>query len=489
VNQTPIVLGGINARYAHTAFGLRYLWSNLGPLRSRAEIREFTIQQPPLEIAESLLEGDPRIVGLGVYIWNVDLATRVVQTLKAVRPDVAVVIGGPEVSYEYEGTPIFEAADYLIRGEGDCAFAELAEALLAGRPPEGKLIDPPPPDTAALRLPYGAYTDEDLDHRVVYVEASRGCPFRCEFCLSSLDDRVRLFPLEPLLASMQRLLDRGARHFKFIDRTFNLRRDRVEAILRFFLDRWREGMQLHFEMVPDRLGPEMLDWLARFPPGGLHLEVGIQTFNPESQAAISRRQDLQRTEQTLEFLRSRTGAILHADLIAGLPGETWETFGEGFSRLVALRPQEIQVGILKRLKGTPIARHTESSGLVFAGHAPYEILKTDRLDFDRMQRIRRFARYFDLYYNSGNFPESLDLLWKAGSSPFDAFMRLSDALWAATGKTHELSLARQAQHLHDFLLETRRYSAETVAEAVRRDFRRLPGRKDRLEFLARPEKV
>ncbi len=482
--ETPIILATVNARYIHTAFGLRYLWSNLGSLRERAIIREFTAETPPFEIAEALLAGNPRIIGFGVYIWNVAHTTAVVQVIKAVRPETVVVIGGPEVSHEYEGTPIFSAADYLIRGEGDLAFAELARAVLEGRPPGEKVIAPPLPDIAALALPYDAYTDEDLARRVVYVEASRGCPFQCEFCLSSLDKRVRDFPLQPFLAALDRLIERGARRFKFIDRTFNLRRDRVEAILDFFLDRWHDGMQVHFEMVPDRMPPALLEHLARFPAEGLHLEVGIQTYNPESQVAISRRQDLEKTEANLRFLRERTGARIHADLIAGLPGESWESFAAGFDRLVAVGPPEIQVGILKRLRGTPIARHAGPRRMVFSPDPPYEVLQTDLLDFGQMQRIRRFARYFDLYYNSGNFPRSLELLWRARPSAFDAFMALSDSLWAATGKTHELSLARRAEHLHDFLIDAGVDPPETVAAAIRDDFHRLPGRKDRLDFLA-----
>lgn len=484
MDRHPIVLATVNARYAHTAFGLRCLWSNLGPLREQAAIREFTLNQPPSDIAEALLAEDPRIIGFGVYIWNVSVLTPVVQAIKAVSPEVVLVLGGPEVSHEYDGTPIFESADYLIRGEGDEAFAELAQAVLYGRAPAGKVIEPPLPDLARLQLPYEAYSDEDIARRVVYVEASRGCPFRCEFCLSSLDKQVRDVPLEPLLASLQRLMDRGARQFRFIDRTFNLRKDRVAAVLDFFRARGRDDLRVHFEIVPDRLAPEMLEWIARFPPGALHLEVGIQTFNPAAQAAISRRQDLQKSEETLHFLRHKAGALIHADLIAGLPEEPWESFAAGFNRLVALAPQEIQVGILKRLKGTPIARHADSGDLVFSRQPPYEVLRTRWLDFAQLQRIKRFARYFDLYYNSGNFPASLPLLWRTRPSAFDGFMALSDSLWTATGRTHEIPLPRLAHHLHDCLVQAGVDAPETIADAIDRDYHRLPGRKDRLEFLA-----
>ncbi|MBI4559420.1 MAG: DUF4080 domain-containing protein [Candidatus Hydrogenedentes bacterium] len=479
-----MTLTTINARYTHTSFGLRYLWANLGALREQAVVREFALNQPAGEIAEALLADDPKIIGLGVYIWNVAPITQVVQIIKAVRPETVVVIGGPEVSYEYEGTELFAAADFLVRGEGDIAFAELAVKLLNGRRPAERVVSEPHPDLCRVALPYDAYTDKDLSQRITYVEASRGCPFSCEFCLSSLEDRVREFPLDAFLAAMQRLMDRGARNFTFVDRTFNLRAQRVERILRFFLDRWREGMRLHFEIMPDRLAPSVLDLLAQFPPGGLHLEVGIQTFNVEAQTAISRRQDMAKTEQNLKFLRTRTGATIHADLIVGLPGESMESFGEGFNRLIALAPQEIQVGILKRLKGTPITRHTETHELAFSPQPPYEVLQTDLIDYAQMQRLKRFARYFDLYYNSGNFPKALPLLWRSRPTAFRAILELSDYIWTATGRTHEFPLAQLAEYLYTFLIQAGSDAPDIIADTINADFHRLPGRKDRLRFLA-----
>lgn len=478
----PILLATINARYSHTAIGLRWLWANLGNLREQAAIREFTLDQPPLVIAERLLAGNPRIVGLGVYIWNVTLATQVVQAIKGVRPETVVVIGGPEVSHEYEETPLFAHADYLVCGEGERAFAEIARAVLEGQSPAEKVVPAALLDPASLVLPYDDYTDEDIAQRQLYVEASRGCPFECEFCLSALESRVREFPLEAFLDALGRLIVRGARRVNFVDRTFNLKPKRVEAILRFLLANWRDGLQAHFEIVPDRLHPDVLELLARFPAEGLHLEAGIQSFDANVQAAISRRQNLERTIENLHALRTRTGALLHADLVAGLPGETWESFADGFDRLIALRPHEIQVGILKRLKGAPIARHTKPHAMVFSTTPPYEILQTDRLSFGQLQRLKRFARYFDLYYNAGEFNEGLDLLWHASESPFDMFMRFSDYIWASTGRTHEFALVKQVRLLHDFLILEEAAPPEEIARRLEQDFRRKPGRKDKLEL-------
>lgn len=470
--MSDIVLATLNAKYIHASFGLRYLRANLGELRSRSRLEEFIINQRPLEIAEKILVHEPRIVGLGVYIWNVTPTTELVALLKKVRPDLIVVLGGPEVSHETDQQEIVRLADYTITGEGDLAFAALCRELLAGQAPSGKVIAAPLPDLASLALPYDEYTDDDIAHRLIYVEVSRGCPFSCEFCLSSLDVPVRQFPLEPFLASLDRLLARGVRHFKFVDRTFNLNLAVSRRILEFFLARLEPGLFLHFEMVPDRLPPELRELIARFPAGQMQLEVGIQTFNADVATLISRRQNYERLEDNLRYLRAHTGVHLHADLIAGLPGETLESFAAGFDRLVALGPQEIQVGILKRLRGTPIVRHDETWGMVYSPLPAYELLRNRLLDFSTMQRLRRFARYWDLIGNSGNFVETTLLLWRDGESPFAAFAELSEWVESVEGRHHGIALVTLMERLLEFLTTRRGLPAADVAGALWRDFQR-----------------
>ena len=424
--MADIVLTTLNAKYIHAAFGLRYLLANLGDLKSRACLVEFDIQQQPLDVVEVLLARRPEIVGFGVYIWNVAQTTQVIATLKRVRPDLTVILGGPEVSFEVEAQEIVRLADYVITGEADLEFAGICAQLLAGHSPPQKIIAAEPPDLNRLTLPYDLYTEDDVAHRVIYVEASRGCPFSCEFCLSSLDIPVRQFPLPALLDALQRLLDRGVKQFKFVDRTFNLSIGVSKTILQFFHERHRPGQFVHFEMIPDRLPDSLRDVIARFAPGALQFEVGIQTFNPEVSRLISRRQDYDKLADNFHFLRGQTGVHVHADLIVGLPGESVESFAAGFDRLVALDPQEIQVGILKRLRGTSIIRHDAEWQMVYNPDPPYEILRNKLIDFATMQRLRRFARYWDLVGNSGNFVETTPLIWGATASPFAAFLRWSD---------------------------------------------------------------
>src|SRR5260221_12717318 len=217
-----IVLSTLNAKYIHASFGLRYLMANLGTLQSRAELVEFDINQRPADIAEILLASNPKIIGLGIYIWNVAPATEVVALIKRVRPEIRVVLGGPEVSYETESQAIVQLADYVITGEADLKFAEVCRQLLAGDTPASKIVPAELPDFSQLALPYDLYDERDVAHRIIYVEASRGCPFTCEFCLSSLYIPLRQAPLPRFLDHLERLLERGVKQFKFVDRTFNL---------------------------------------------------------------------------------------------------------------------------------------------------------------------------------------------------------------------------------------------------------------------------
>jgi len=520
LNVADIVLTTLNAKYIHTAFGLRHLLANLGPLRPRVCLVEFDINQRPLDIAEALLARNPKIIGFGIYIWNVVPTIEVIAAVKRVRPDIKIILGGPEVSYETENQPIVQLADHVITGEADLKFAEVCTQLLERRSPtrlDGacdsehagpeagaplpKIIPAELPDFSQIVLPYDLYTDDDIAHRIIYVEASRGCPFTCEFCLSSLDIPVRQVPLAALLEQLQRLLDRGVKQFKFVDRTFNLNVDISKAILEFFLERCQPGHFFHFEMIPDRLPETLREVIAKFPPGALQFEVGVQTFNEAVGAAIKRRQNYDRLEDNFRFLRSQTGVHIHADLIAGLPGETLESFAAGFDRLIALGPQEIQVGILKRLRGTPIVRHDAEWRMIYNPHPPYEILQNRLIDFATMQRLRRFARYWNLAGNSGNFVESTPLIWGVAQvsdlcenkndftdqrsvprSPFHAFLPLSEWLHARTGRTDSIALVRLMELLFEFLTGELRLDARQVAETMWRDYQR-GGRHDKPSFL------
>ena len=531
-----ILLATINAKWIHPSLALRLLKANLGELENRCEIIEFALRQPLREKIEPILAAGPLILGLSVSIWNHAATLELLAELEkrwktASRP--VIVLGCPEVSHLPPEAAIFRYANYAVRGEGETAFRELCERITeSGRqkPAEHCInIYAEPVQLAEIKSAYHWYTDEELRKKLIYVEASRGCPFNCAFCLSAAKSApqsaaapaaVREFPLEQFIAEMADLIRRGTRTFKFLDRTFNLDINRARRIMEFFLDKIGEyesfrgnrylssitikqdyngrryygnefiqeikptdelasaagpstrgnlthppaktmlqkiiavksnggPFTIHFEMVPSRFPPELRETLARFPPGTLRLEIGIQTLNGEVSARIGRPANPQRELETLRFLREKTNAIIHADLIAGLPGEDLASFGTGFDRLCAalyavqgpagaVRPlAEIQLGILKLLPGAPIVRYRETFGMRYSPAPPYEIMETADLPAADLDRIKNFARFWELIVNRGllDFPPPREPPAGAESAPvFHRFMALSDALLARFGR-------------------------------------------------------
>ncbi|MBF0096223.1 MAG: DUF4080 domain-containing protein [Magnetococcales bacterium] len=464
-----IVLVALNARYQHSAFGLRYLLANLAELRPQATLLEFEQSDLMEEVAEAIAQQQPRIIGLSVYIWNVEAVRRLLRLLKCIAPHWPVVLGGPEVSHETAEQSWLALADYVICGEGEEAFVALCRSILAGTPPPEKILHPPLPDLERLVLPYAEYSTQDIAQRVIYVERARGCPYRCAFCLSALDERVRLLPRQKFLQAMADLLARGVRQFKFVDRTFNLALEESVAILDFFRAHLDLGLFIHLEMVPDRLPLPLRALIVQFPPGTLQFEVGIQSFNPEVQARIDRRWQRAESLANLRWLVEESGVHLHTDLIIGLPGESLASFADGFDQLLAINPQEIQVGILKRLRGAPIARYSAEFAMVYNPDPPYDLLANDQLDFLLLRRLKRFARYWDLFGNSGRFQQVRTLFGQQGSA-FGQFLQLSDWLYATIGRTHAISLRDQFSYLQRGLTEGLGWDAERVQTALIVDF-------------------
>ena len=484
--MTDIVLATLNARYSHASLGLRYLHANLGDLQSRARIEELVVGTPLPRMVERLLAGNPTVLGLGVYIWNVTRTTELVKALRVAAPQLRIVLGGPEVSHETGDQEIVRLADHVVTGPGELTFARLCHQLLDGPRPLMKVLAGEQPELDALASPYPLYTERDIAHRHLYVEASRGCPFKCEFCLSALDRTAWPFDTSRFLDEMASLYRRGARRFKFVDRTFNLKPATSLAILAFFLDRIasapHDPVFAHFELVPDHLPDSLRAAIVRFPPGTLQFEIGIQTWNPQVQATIGRRQDNARAEANLRWLRTHSNAHLHVDLIGGLPGEDLASFAAGFDRLHALAPHEIQVGLLKRLRGAPIARHTETFGMVYQPEPPYRVLRTAHVDEAGIDLLVRFARHWDLVANSGRFPRTLALSLDGGSA-FERFARLSSLLQNRLGATHHIALERLAEALREALPELGVAPAR-AQEALVADYRGS-GASGRPAFMAR----
>jgi radical SAM superfamily enzyme YgiQ (UPF0313 family) len=444
---------------------LRLLKANLGVWEDRAGILEFALRQPLAEKTGPILDAAPRILGISVSIWNhqgtVELLRALEDRWKIEGGRPVIILGGPEVFSLPAEAEIIRHADWVIRGEGEDVFRELCGLLLSrgGRRQsqegairvlpsvmeiQGKFIEARPVDLAAIDPGYRLYTGEDLCRKLVYVEASRGCPFGCEFCQSSVpvggDRRVRNFPLDVFLPEMAALIKRGGRAFKFLDRSFNLDIGRARRIMEFFLEHLTffspaGGAYVHFEMVPSRFPVELREAVARFPPGGLRLEIGIQTFNTETARLINRPGNPEQELEVLQFLKEKTQAIVHADLIAGLPGEGLASFARGFDRLRQAGPAEIQLGILKGLPGTPILRHNGPAGMVYAPDPPYEVQETAALPRQDLDRIKNFARFWELIVNRGAFEDLVPALLPEGEPVFRRFLALSDRLLEHFGRS------------------------------------------------------
>jgi len=479
-----IILTTLNARYMHTAFGLRYLYANLGKLQSRARIEEFTIHERAIDIAEKLLKDQPEIIGFGVYIWNVTEVSKTVALIKQISPQTVIVLGGPEVSYLPDKPAVTDIVDYVLMGAAEKSFRVLCEQLLSGNRPIQREIQCDELPLEQLQLPYRYYTDDDIKNRLIYVEASRGCPFKCEFCLSSLDKTSKPFELGLFLDEMDKLYRRGARNFKFIDRTFNLKISSSIAILEFFLQRMSDDLYLHFEVVPDNLPDRLKAVIQRFPHHTLQFEIGVQTFDEHIQSLISRKQDNKKTCENLRWLRQQSHAYIHADLIFGLPSDTLSNFAKSFDQLVELRPHEIQLGILKRLRGVPLNRHNEEYQLRYNPEAPYNILRTRDIDFASIQRVNRFARYWDMVANSGRFRETLPLI--LSDSAFQRFMHLSDGLYAAVGTTWKISLQRLFIAVFENLKAWDDIDDTVLVEAMKADYERT-GEKATFDTLVKKQ--
>jgi len=484
--MSAIVLATINAKWIHPSLALRLLKANLGSLETHCRILEFALRQPLKEKTTPIIAEKPRILGLSVSIWNHLATLELLKALEAEWKNEAqkpfVVLGGPEVSWLSEDADIFRYADYVIRGEGEESFRSLCFELLGenmatretktGRAiflgKGGAIVN-----VNEISSPYRLYTDEDLTRKLIYVETSRGCPFSCEFCLGSSRNqpaaqKVRDFPLEPFLADIDALIKRGGRTFKFLDRTFNLDIDRTQRIMEFFLNHIigqingrinDKPLCVHFEMVPSRFPQSLKELICRFPTGTLRLELGIQTFNTKTKALLQMSGDINEELKTVEFLRENTNAILHADLIAGLPGEDLVSFKSGFDRLWRVLSKqenegkipgglfEIQLGILKCLPGTPIIRHNEAYEMKYSDTPPYEVIETGAFSAAELSKIKNFARFWELIVNRNHFPDLTAILLPAGKPVFDRFMDLSDKLLERFGRNWGIDRAELKSYL------------------------------------------
>jgi radical SAM superfamily enzyme YgiQ (UPF0313 family) len=456
MNYQKILLVSVNARYSHASYAIRTLRVNLGALAADTSFLETDLDITPLQLAEQIAQRQPRIVGFSVYLWNRLLVEATVRILRVVHPEIICVAGGPEL-VDHAEAPGVKLWDAKIFGEGENTFRKVCEAVLANDPlvPQPETLQyfhAVPEDLARLALPYDEYSDTDIAQRTIYAETSRGCPYSCSYCTSN-GTKLRLFPLTTLLPAFDKLWQRGVRKFKFLDRTFNAPVEHACAILDFFLPRVTSGTCLHFEINPDHLHPDVFTRMAAYPKGALHLEVGLQTLNPDVAQRIGRSINTAHALENLRKLCQETGAVVHADLIFGLPGEDEKSFAQGFNTVVeTCHAPEIQVNWLKGLPGTQIVREATQFNLAFSAEPPYELLHSDVMDFQTLCSIQRFARCWELVHNRGRFPKEVETLHAAiAPDYYNGYMSLTQRIFSDEGKFYAISAARLQSYLHEHL--------------------------------------
>lgn len=413
-----VVLSTLNSKFIHSSLALRYLKA-YGEAHGQAyDIVEYTINMPVLHILSDITEHDIDILGFACYIWNIEMTLHVVDMVKAVRPDIKIVLGGPEVSFTAD--ELLERCpniDYIVQGEGEEAFHALVTALQLGN--DG--LDPVIPgvrgrrdgsilgsleavevsDLSSIPFPYTEEDMEDLEHKIIYYESSRGCPFSCQYCLSGNKNTVRFFPQERTLEELQWFIDHGVKQVKFVDRTFNCAPHHHRPLMEFMRDSDTD-MNFHLEMEPELMTEWETNILCETPPGRIQIEVGVQSTHKKTLDAINRYNDWPYIQKSIRPIIQAGRTHVHMDLIVGLPHEDFNRFGQSFNDLFSLQPHALQIGFLKLLKGSGVRRMREYK-YVADPLAPYEVLSTHVLPYDDVRFLKYFEDVFERFYNSERF--------------------------------------------------------------------------------------
>ncbi|WP_270169342.1 B12-binding domain-containing radical SAM protein [Paenibacillus sp. SYP-B4298] len=467
-----VVLSTLNAKYIHTSLALRCLKA-YSAHQFDIDIAEYTIKDPPMNIVSDLYARQPDVIGFSCYIWNIEETITVINMLRKIMPQLRIVLGGPEVSYDVEHwLNRIPEVDFIVVGEGEETFHHLLTELsdtqkyhlvfgLAYRKEKNgvlePIVNPPRPKLNLAELPSPHRFAEDLPHlanRVVYFETSRGCPFSCQFCLSSIEVGVRYFDIERTKSDILYLIESGAKLIKFVDRTFNIKRDYALEMFRFLIEN-HNGCVFQFEITADIMRPEVLDYLAEHaPPGVFRFEIGVQSTNDITNEAVQRRQNFAKLTRTVTKVKESGKIDQHLDLIAGLPHEDYATFSKTFNDVFALRPEELQLGFLKMLRGTGLRIQAKKYGYVYMDRAPYEILGNDLMPFHDIVRIKRVEDVLEKYWNAHRMDHTLlYLIERVFDSPFDFFQRFGDYWeergWQKIGHQLDDLFTRLAAFLND----------------------------------------
>lgn len=435
-----VLLTAINAKFIHSSLAIRSLKKYAASLPADIQIAEYTINHQIDAILEDLYARKPDVVCFSCYLWNISMVYRIGKYLKKILPGVRLFLGGPEVSYDAKAILQAEPAiDMVMVGEGEATFFEVIQTLLQGGTVAGL------PGTVARdganivmgakrapieldSIPFAYDTMEEFHHRICYYETQRGCPYQCQYCLSSVEEGVRFLSLERVRQDLQFFLDANVRQVKFVDRTFNANKTHARGIWEYLIAHDNGCTNFHMEITADILDEETIALLANARPGLFQFEIGVQTTNPKTMEAIKRRVDFEKLSVVVKRIKALGNIHQHLDLIAGLPYEDFASFGKSFNDVYALAPEQLQLGFLKLLKGAGLRRDAERYGILYRDEPVYEVLCTPALPYEDIQRLKHIEELVELYYNSGKTPKSISWVVHQFENPF-AFYQAFAAYW------------------------------------------------------------
>ena len=462
-----ILLTTLNSKYVHMNLALRYLYEGAVEFKEHIRVMEFTINNEDEYIIGEIVDGGYKLVCFSCYIWNIERILYISENIKKISKDIKIILGGPEVSYNKE--EVLKECQYIdgiVAGEGELAFNELCKSFVEN----GEIVVNDNYGISSVnQIPFPYKNLPIQRDKTLYYESSRGCPYRCSYCISSIEKGIRELPLERVFNEIGFLISQDLIQIKFIDRTFNWDEARCYDIINFIIENDNGRTNFHFEMCGDIISDRLIELLSKARPGQIQLEIGIQSTNEVTLKEVNRSLSFKASSEKISRIIQLGNIHVHLDLIAGLPFEDFETFKESFNKTYLLRPHALQIGFLKLLKGTTIRNSIEDHGYLFKSKAPYEVISNKYISGFELVELKKLERVFDLYYNKGGFGKTLEYVVKKFDK--DGFLMYSDLSLYYHEKGHQ-HRSHKKEDLYRILLgwcESRLISCEEIKEILRFD--------------------
>lgn len=470
-----VICAALNAKYIHTSLALRYLKAYAAP-EFDIRMKEYTIKDPIMNIVSDLYRQKPAVIGFSCYIWNIEETLKIVKLLKKIDPELLIIFGGPEVSYDTaEWMENYHDIDFIVMGEGELTFKQLLQEIEGAKAfrnvpgiafrESGQVVITPQRNKLDLReIPSPYRFPEDIPQlakRVIYIETSRGCPFSCQFCLSSIEVGVRYFDREKMKDDIRYLMANGAKIIKFVDRTFNISRSYAMDMFHFLIDEHLPGTVFQFEITADIMRPEVIEFLNEAAPKGLfRFEIGIQSTNDFTNELVNRKQNFSKLQRTVMMVKEGRKIDQHLDLIAGLPEEDYWSFRKTFNDVFEMRPEELQLGFLKMLRGTGVRLRAAEHDYKYMDHSPYEILSNNALSFNDVIKIKQVEDVLEKFWNDHRMDYTVEyLITNVFESPFDFFQEFG-SFWDEQG------WSRIGHQLEDLFRRLQAFLAQIALEQL-----------------------